>query len=51
MDYLKELLAFPGSKFDDQVGLTTQALEYFTRVLRKLTIPMVSFAISVSTLP
>lgn len=37
-DYLKELLAFPVSKFDDQVDSTTQALEYFTRVLRKLSI-------------
>jgi predicted phage terminase large subunit-like protein len=36
--YLEELLAFPGSKFDDQVDSTSQALEYFTRVLRKLTI-------------
>jgi predicted phage terminase large subunit-like protein len=37
-EYLRELAAFPGGKFDDQVDSTTQALEYFTNVLRKLTI-------------
>ena len=37
-EYLRELAAFPGGKFDDQVDSTTQALEYFTSVLRKLTI-------------
>lgn len=37
-EYLRELAAFPGSKFDDQVDSTTQALEYFTSVLRKLSI-------------
>jgi predicted phage terminase large subunit-like protein len=26
--YLQELLTFPGSKYDDQVDSTTQALEY-----------------------
>lgn len=37
-EYLRELAAFPGGKFDDQVDSTTQALEYFTSVLRRLTI-------------
>jgi predicted phage terminase large subunit-like protein len=37
-EYLRELAAFPGGKFDDQVDSTTQAFEYFTSVLRKLTI-------------
>jgi predicted phage terminase large subunit-like protein len=37
-EYLRGLARFPGSKFDDQVDSTTQALEYFTSVLRKLTI-------------
>ena len=36
--YLRELAAFPGGKFDDQVDSTTQALQYFTSVLCKLTI-------------
>jgi predicted phage terminase large subunit-like protein len=36
-DYLNELAAFPGSKFDDQVDSTTQALEYMTSILRKRT--------------
>jgi len=27
-DYVKELMSFPGSKYDDQVDSTTQALEY-----------------------
>lgn len=34
-DYLKELLAFPGHKHDDQVDSTTQALEYLTLTVRK----------------
>jgi predicted phage terminase large subunit-like protein len=28
-DFLRELLTFPGSKYDDQVDSTTQALEFF----------------------
>jgi predicted phage terminase large subunit-like protein len=27
-DYLHELMSFPGSKYDDQVDSTTQALAY-----------------------
>lgn len=27
-DYIKELTGFPGTKFDDQVDSTTQALDY-----------------------
>ena len=27
-DYVRELTSFPGSKYDDQVDSTTQALEY-----------------------
>jgi predicted phage terminase large subunit-like protein len=37
-DYLNELAAFPGSKYDDQVDSTTQALEYFANTLRERTI-------------
>jgi predicted phage terminase large subunit-like protein len=37
-EYLKELAAFPGSKHDDQVDSTTQALEHITRVLCKTSI-------------
>ncbi len=37
-DYLNELAAFPGSKHDDQVDSTTQALEYGTRVMCKRSI-------------
>jgi predicted phage terminase large subunit-like protein len=29
-EYLTELAAFPGSKHDDQVDSTTQALDYIT---------------------
>ena len=35
-EYLRELAAFPGGKYDDQVDSTTQALEYFTNFIRKL---------------
>jgi len=34
-EYVTELLAFPGSKHDDQVDSTTQALDYLKRVLAK----------------
>jgi len=37
-EYQKEVAVFPGGKFDDQVDSTTQALEFFTRVLRHRTI-------------
>jgi len=30
-EYIRELTSFPGSKYDDQVDSTTQALEYLTR--------------------
>jgi predicted phage terminase large subunit-like protein len=33
-DYISELAAFPGSKYDDQVDSTTQALEYMTGILK-----------------
>ena len=32
-DYRQELLSFPGSKYDDQVDSTTQALQYIQTVL------------------
>ena len=37
-EYLNELAAFPGSKHDDQVDSTSQALEFGRRVLCKRTI-------------
>jgi phage terminase large subunit-like protein len=30
-DYVRELTAFPGSKFDDQVDSTAQALDYMKK--------------------
>jgi phage terminase large subunit-like protein len=30
-DYVRELTTFPGTKYDDQVDSTTQALDYMTR--------------------
>ena len=35
-EYLRELTTFPGSKFDDQVDSTTQALEFLTGKQAKL---------------
>jgi predicted phage terminase large subunit-like protein len=37
-DYRNELLAFPGSKYDDQVDSTTQALDYLSSIMRKVSI-------------
>ena len=37
-DYLNELLAFPGGKFDDQVDSTIQALEFMSSTACRLTI-------------
>ena len=38
-DYVDELTGFPGSKYDDQVDSTTQALQY----LRDENEPLLSF--------
>jgi predicted phage terminase large subunit-like protein len=35
-EYISELLAFPGSRHDDQVDSTTQALEYLTGIRRSI---------------
>ena len=37
-DYVRELTAFPGAKFDDQVDSTTQALDFMSSKLCRLTI-------------
>jgi predicted phage terminase large subunit-like protein len=37
-DYRSELLAFPGSKYDDQVDSTTQTLDYLSSIGRHVTI-------------
>jgi predicted phage terminase large subunit-like protein len=30
-EYVRELISFPGSKYDDQVDSTTQALDYLKK--------------------
>ena len=37
-DYVRELTGFPGAKFDDQVDSTTQALDFMSSKLCRLTI-------------
>jgi predicted phage terminase large subunit-like protein len=35
-EYVRELTAFPGTKFDDQVDSTTQALDYLGTINKTL---------------
>lgn len=37
-EYRQELIAFPGSKHNDQVDSTTQALDYLSQAMRKIRI-------------
>jgi predicted phage terminase large subunit-like protein len=35
-DYVKEITSFPGSRYDDQVDSTTQALDYLRSTIGSL---------------